>query len=107
MEVAGRLPLLLQLAGFAYGRLGMRSQAGELLEELRQLSTSRYVSPMFEGYVLGAMGEVDEAFQIYDRAVEQRCGLLAFLRVTHEMGSPAVTSDPRFAALLKKMRLDF
>jgi tetratricopeptide (TPR) repeat protein len=107
MEVAGRLPLLLQLTGCAYGRLGMHDEARKILSELRQLSSRRYVSPMFEAYVLGAMGELDEAFRMYDRAVEQRCGLLAFFRITHEASNPAVRADPRFAALLKKVRLDF
>ena len=106
MAVAGRLPLLLTLTGGAYGRLGMRAKARAVLEELRQWSSHRYVSPMFEASVLGAMGEVDETFRLYDRAVEQRSGLLTFLRVAHEIPS-IVRSDPRFAALLKKLRLDF
>jgi serine/threonine-protein kinase len=107
MDVAGRLPALLAVAGCAYGELGMRAKAREVLEELRQLSNRRYVSPMFEAYVLGTMGELDETFRLYDRAVEQRPGLLAFLRVTHEIARVTVRSDPRFAALLNKMRLDF
>jgi eukaryotic-like serine/threonine-protein kinase len=107
MEVAGRLPLLLQLTGCAYGQLGMHAKAGEVIEELRQLSKRRYVSPMYEAYVLGAMGELDEAFRLYDCAVEQRSGLLAFLHVTHEAASAAVRSDPRFAVLLKKVWPDF
>jgi hypothetical protein len=78
-----------------------------MLEELRQLSTTRYVSPIYQAYILGAMGELDETFRLYDSALEQRSGLLPFLRVTHETASPAVVSDPRFAALMKKMRLDF
>jgi eukaryotic-like serine/threonine-protein kinase len=107
MDIAGRLPLLLQVTGCAYGRLGMHSEAREILEELRQLSTRLYLSPIFQAYVLVAMGELDEAFQFFDRAMEQRSGLLAFLRVTQETASPALTSDPRFTTLLQKLRLDF
>lgn len=107
MEVAGRLPLLLQVSGCAYGRLGKYSKAREILGELRQVSTRRYVSPMFQAYVLGAMGELDEAFQLFGRALEERSGLLAFLRVTQETASTALASDPRFTTLLQRMRLDF
>jgi serine/threonine protein kinase/tetratricopeptide (TPR) repeat protein len=107
MGLAGRLPLLLTIAGCAYGVLGMRAEAREILEELRELSNRRYVSPLFQAYVLSAMGELDEAFHLYDRAVEHRAGQLAFLRITHEITSPAARSDPRFTALLKKLRLDF
>jgi serine/threonine-protein kinase len=106
MELAGRLPLLLQLAGCAYGRLGRHQEAGDILQELRQLSTSQYVSPIYEAYVLGAMGELDEAFRLFDRALEERSGLLALSSVTQETAIPAVRSDPRFAALLKKAHLD-
>jgi serine/threonine protein kinase/tetratricopeptide (TPR) repeat protein len=106
MEIAGRLPLLLALAGGAYGELGMDSKAREVLEELRQLSSHRYLSPMFEAFVLGHIGDLDEAFRLYDRAVEERSGLLVFLRVTHEIPS-TVRSHPRFAALMEKLRLDF
>jgi hypothetical protein len=81
-------------------------EAGEVLQELRQLSTSQYVSPIYEAYVLGAMGELDEAFRLFNQAVEQRSGLLALLHVTLENASPAVRTDPRFAALLKTARLD-
>jgi tetratricopeptide (TPR) repeat protein len=107
IEIAGRLPLLLELSGCAYGQLGMEAKAREILAELRQISTRRYVSPIFQAYVLGSMGELDEAFQFFDRAMEQRSGLLAFLRVTMETASPALVSDPRFTTLLQKLRLDF
>jgi TolB-like protein/tetratricopeptide (TPR) repeat protein/tRNA A-37 threonylcarbamoyl transferase component Bud32 len=106
MEVAGRLPLLLQLAGCALGRLGKHREAGEILVELQQLSTRQYVSPTYQAYVLGAMGEMDEAFRMFDCAVEQRSGLLALAHVTHESAVPALRSDPRFASLLKKVGLE-
>ena len=106
MEVIGRLPLLLQLAGVAYGQLGRQAEAGAIVQELRELSTRQHVSPMYQAYVLGAMGELDEAFRMYDRSVEQRSGLLALLNVTHENASHAVRSDPRFAALSKKVGLE-
>jgi tetratricopeptide (TPR) repeat protein len=106
MEVAGRLPLLLQLAGCALGRLGKHREAGEILVELQQLSTRQYVSPTYQAYVLGAMGELGEALRMFERAVEQRSGLLALAHVTHETAVPALWSNPRFAALLKKAGLD-
>ncbi len=107
MVIAGRLPLLLQVTGCAYGRLGMYSRARGILEELRALPAPRYVSPTYQAYVLGAMGELDEAFELFGRAMEQRSGLLAFLRVTQETANPALTSDPRFTTLLQKLRLNF
>jgi hypothetical protein len=64
---------------------------------------------MLEASILGAMGELDEAFRLYDRAVEQRAGLLVFLniRASLETFSDAVRADPRFAGLRAKLRLGF
>jgi tetratricopeptide (TPR) repeat protein len=107
MEVAGRLPLLLAVAGCAFAELGMRAKAREILEELQEVSNRRYVSPIFQAYVLSAMRELDEAFHLYDQAVEQRAGQLAFLRVNQDIARPAVRSDSRFTALLKRIGLDF
>ena len=109
MAIAGRQPLLLAVAGCVHGRMGMPVKAREILEELRQLSSHRYIPTMFEASILGAMGELDEAFRAYDRAVEERSGLLAFMRIHGglETFSTEVRADPRFTTLLRKLRLDF
>jgi serine/threonine-protein kinase len=108
IQIAGRMPLLVQLVGAIYGKLGMRAEASEILEELRRLSQSQYISPIFAASVLGAMGELDQAFELYDRAVEERSGLLVFLNIhgALETFSPAVRADSRFAALRKSLHLD-
>jgi eukaryotic-like serine/threonine-protein kinase len=109
MAIAGRIPLLLALSGHAYGRLGMHSDALGMVEELQQESTRRYVSPFLGALVMGSLGDLDEAFRLYDLAYEQRTSDFAFLRVFHvclpEEESP-VRSDSRFAALLKRVNLD-
>ena len=61
---------------------------------------------MPESHIFRGLGDLDEAFSAYERAYEQRSGYLAFLRVDAPPNDPA-RSDPRFIALLKKMRLDF
>ena len=106
--VAGGSPLLLALAGQAYAQLGMLSEAMGMLEALRQESERRYVSPFLEALVLGSLGDLDGAFRLYDLAYEQRASDFAFLRVSHvclpEQSSP-IRSDPRFAALVKRVKL--
>jgi len=106
MEIAGRLPLLLQITGCAYGKLGMIAQAREVLTELGQLSKHRYISPIFEASVLESMGELDEAFRAYDRGLEERSGMFAFLNVHGALETfNTVAGDPRFAALREKVGL--
>jgi TolB-like protein/cytochrome c-type biogenesis protein CcmH/NrfG len=108
IQIAGRMPLLLQLVGCVYGQLGMRVEAREILEELRRLSKSQYISPVFQASVLGGMGELDRAFELYAQAVEERAGLLVFLNIhgALETFSAAVRADSRFAALRKRLQLD-
>ena len=106
MEIAGRLPLLLQITGCAYGKLGMIAQAREVLTELGQLSKHRYISPIFEASVLESIGELDEAFRAYDRGLEERSGMFAFLNVHGALETfNTVAGDPRFAALREKVGL--
>ena len=106
MEIAGRLPLLLQITGCAYGKLGMIAQAREVLTELGQLSKHRYISPIFEASVLESIGELDEAFRAYDRGLEERSGMFAFLNVHGALETfNTVAGDPRFAAFREKVGL--
>ena len=66
MEVAGRLPLC-STRRLCLRRAGNARRGGEVLQELRELSTRQYVSPIYQAYVLGAMGELDEAFRLRPR----------------------------------------
>jgi hypothetical protein len=106
MRLAGRSRWLLAMAGYAYGRLGLRSEALGILDELRQ-KLQPWQLPMPENYIFRGLGDLDAAFSTYDLAYEQRSGYLAFLRGGDPPPNDPVRSDPRFSALLKKMRLDF
>lgn len=105
MGLVGRLPVLLTYVGCAHAALGQRNEALGLVDELRQAAAHQYVPTIYRAQVLAALGEVDEAFELYDVAYAQRSGWLVFLRV-EPLWDP-LRPDPRFRALLKKMRLDF
>ena len=105
MRLAGRLPPLLMYAGAAYAGLGERGRALEVAEELRQMSKQRYISPMYEGHVRVALGDLTEAFRLYDEAYERRSGWLMFTRAAATWDP--VREDPRYLALLKRLKLDF
>ena len=105
LSVLGRVPLFVVYVGWAHAALGERDKALGILGELRELAERGYVPPIYAAQVLGALGEVDEAFRLYQLAYEQRSGWLVFLR-----GEPLwdfLRPDPRFRELLRKMRLDF
>jgi hypothetical protein len=53
-------------------------------------------------WLLGALGEIDAAFEVVARA-EEEC--LAYLYFTGDPGFDPLRSDPRFRALLERLEL--
>jgi serine/threonine protein kinase/tetratricopeptide (TPR) repeat protein len=84
----------------ARGRL---TEARAVLDGLYAESSERYVSPVAFVMMHAALGEADAAFEWLDRAVEDRRGWLAYLKVEPLLDS--LRGDPRFGRLMEKMRL--
>ena len=105
MDLVGRLPVLLTYVGWAHAARGEHAKARAVLDELAEIGTGRYVPSIYTAQILAALGELDEAFELYDLAYRQRSGWLVLMR-----GEPLwdrLRPDPRFRELLRKMRLDF
>jgi tetratricopeptide (TPR) repeat protein len=87
--------------GWALATAGRKGEAREILEELRARPTG---SPavVSEAWLLGALGEIDAAFEVVERADEER---LAYLYFTGVPGFDSIRADPRFTALLTKLGL--
>jgi tetratricopeptide (TPR) repeat protein len=86
-----------------YGRAGRRVDALRLIEEAKALSRKQYVSPVSLAQAYIGLGDKDQAFAWLDRGFEERDTVMTSLRV--EPAFDPIRSDPRFAALLKRMRL--
>jgi tetratricopeptide (TPR) repeat protein len=87
--------------GWALAIAGRTTEARAILEELRARPPG---SPavVSEAWLLGALGEVDAAFDVVARA-EEEC--LAFLYFTGDPGFDPLRADPRFQALLERLEL--
>jgi Tfp pilus assembly protein PilF len=83
---------------------GRPGEAFALAQRVRGLERHRYVSPSDLAKLAIALGEFDTAFPALQRAKEERRGWLAYLRVD-PLFDP-LRGDPRFAELLRAMRLD-
>ncbi len=55
-----------------------------------------------EAWLLGALGEIDDAFEVLARAEDEYQGLLCY---TGLPGFDPLRSDPRFAALEQRLEL--
>ena len=104
IELGGRSANHLGVLGYAYGRSGNHTRAREHLRELLENSTREYVSPMWIGLVHLGLGDHASLFQCLDRAFQERDGSLILIAAAIEFDP--VRDDPRFQALLSRMKLD-
>jgi serine/threonine-protein kinase len=89
--------------GRAYGMVGKKDEALKVVDELRELSKDRYITPYATVLILAAMGEIDEALSWLEDAFAERVSDLIYLRVDPFLDN--LRSDPRFNALLEKVGL--
>jgi tetratricopeptide (TPR) repeat protein len=103
-QVSNRSSTSLAALGYACGVFGSSERALNILSELRDRSTRAYVSP--EDYALVYLGlrDDDRVFQELARAADQRLSSLSTLKTAPEFDS--IRTDPRFAALLRSVRLN-
>jgi serine/threonine protein kinase/Tfp pilus assembly protein PilF len=90
--------------GIAYAKLGKRSEAERVLDEMIEHSKEEYVSPYLLSLVNFALGENDRGFDLLEKAIDARGSGINYLRIEPVFDS--VRSDPRYTILLKKVGLD-
>jgi TolB-like protein/class 3 adenylate cyclase/tetratricopeptide (TPR) repeat protein len=100
-------PIPLADLGCLLGRLGRKAEAQQVLEELNELGKQTYVQPGNIGFVHASLGNNDEAFACFERAVEDETGNLVYVReFCISAGLDDLRADPRFPALLEKIGLE-
>jgi TolB-like protein/DNA-binding winged helix-turn-helix (wHTH) protein/thioredoxin-like negative regulator of GroEL len=89
--------------GHTYALSGRRDDAQRVLDDLKESSKQRYVSPVWEALIYAGLGEKNEAFEWLQKAAEERAGWLIYLDVDPRFDS--LRSDPRFQDLRRKVGL--
>ena len=101
VAISHRGPHFLGTLGWALATAGRTAEARILLEELRARPPS--APPVVsEAWLLGALGEIDAAFDVVARAEEE---YQAYVYFTGLPGFDPLRGDPRFAALLARLGL--
>jgi tetratricopeptide (TPR) repeat protein len=99
----GRNPEVEGELGYALGVAGRRAEALAMLEGLRQLPSTRYVPPYSVALVHAGLGDRDQALAWLEKAYGERSDYMLYLN--REPMLDGLRSDPRFAALVRRLGL--
>ncbi len=101
VELSGNAPLFLAELGGTYAAAGKRNEALQILEQLKELSKTRYVMAYWFALIHCGLQEREPALYWLEKALQERSAMLAWVKV-----DPCVDylrSDPRFDDLLRRM----
>jgi tetratricopeptide (TPR) repeat protein len=91
------------LLGHAYAVAGRKAEAQKILDDLKERSKRRPVSPYDFALIYMGLGDKDQAFVWLEKTYEERLDILWDIKAGPRFDS--LRSDPRFAELLRRMKL--
>jgi TolB-like protein/Flp pilus assembly protein TadD/class 3 adenylate cyclase len=89
--------------GYVEALAGNKEKAFAVLEEMKTLSSERYIPPSNVGLVYCGLGNKDEALSCLEKACDERDPRVTLLKVDPRWDS--VRKNPRFVAILKRIGL--
>jgi serine/threonine protein kinase/tetratricopeptide (TPR) repeat protein len=103
LALSGKTAQGLAWLAYGYGASGNRAGAQKALDDLKDLSKQRYVSPDYMAMAYTGLGERDQAFEWLHKAVDERSNTVAFLKA--EPIYDSLRSDPRYAEVARRIGL--
>jgi tetratricopeptide (TPR) repeat protein len=103
VELSGGTAAMLGWLGLSLGLCGKEAEARGLLNRLHEMTKQAYVPPSSFAWIHFGLGEVDDAFEWLERAVEARDQLMMAIK-SYAFFDP-IRNDLRFLSLLRKMKL--
>jgi serine/threonine protein kinase/tetratricopeptide (TPR) repeat protein len=101
--LAGDMPYALGFLGQGLAMTGQIAEAQAILDQMNQLSSKIYVSPIYKAIVYSGLGKMNKAIKHTTEAFELREPLLAMSKTMLQLD---MRGDSRFLELLKKMGLE-
>ncbi len=102
--ILGEIPLVKSLLARGLALAGDTRTARELLEGLRDYSGPVYPGPYHIAGACAALGDSDLVFEFLNRGFEDRTSFMMYLGLDPIFDS--VRRDPRYGALLRRLKLD-
>lgn len=89
---------------YALEKLGRHDEARAALDELLNLSKTRFMPPFHIALAYNGLGETDKTFEWLEKGYEQHDPKMAFLKVEPKWNN--LRSDPRFIDLMRRMNFE-
>jgi len=105
LVVSPRHPYALSGLGYAYALAVQRDDAQKMLDQLNAISEQKYVPAISSVGVYVGLAEKEKAFEWLGKAYEDRSIGNSFSTIKMDPIYDPLRSDPRFAALLRRMNL--
>jgi len=102
VRVSGGLPVFTHVLGICYATAGRRGDAFEVLDQLHEFSTHRYVSAYLPATIYAALNEIDQAFRWIELAYQERAPWMVYTKEFPWLDN--LRADPRFQHLLRRMK---
>ena len=103
VRLTGGLPSMVALLGHAYAVQNRAADAQAILRQLIARSQKEYVPPYPVAVIYAALGQKDDAFAWLEKAYDERDSWMDYLGLDPRLDG--LRSDPRFADLLRRMKL--
>ena len=96
--------ITLNRLGLVYGLMGEKVKAMEVLEKMINLMSTQPVGNCDIGIVYMAVGDFDNAFEYFEKAIEKHEGIMLLIKYNIRY-CPELEQDPRTKKLLGKIGL--
>ncbi|MCK5650261.1 MAG: tetratricopeptide repeat protein [Gemmatimonadetes bacterium] len=103
LESSGDAPIVASQLAAAYWECGEKTRADELLAGLEDKAKREYVAPVYLYSAYKIRGDLDRAFEWFEKAVEARDAMLPFC-INWPGNWVAMPDDPRFPEALDRLR---
>ena len=81
ITLSEKRPVMLAVLGHVYSMAGKQREARTVLEQLQEFSDRCQVSPLHLAIVYTGLGEQEKALECFEKAYDERSGLMVFLKV--------------------------
>ena len=101
LAIAPNCTICRGVKGYNYALAGRIDEAEDILEDLLDLSETRYVPGFYLAVVYGALGQKEEALRWMEKAYEQRSDYIIYAGI--EPSLDPIRGEPRFKELLDRI----